>query len=210
VESIDRDFNSFTEKFGSLKITPPNPELELGEEFDTIEFDGNSYPLAIGTLPHSKIDKFQYTNIDGQIVPFNGYRKLFGIEITERNHLGIHPSEIRKGCSVKVCVNGLEVWQRHCSDRKIAADLADRYISDMKNHWDWFPFNIADYLGSRIGYGCQESAIVEILVSKSRLLIKTIDDSKYHRRLDEDPVEYTGNSFKEVSILDPAITWNIF
>jgi hypothetical protein len=203
---IDEEFNRFTEKFGATDLSPTS----IWKEFDEIDIGGNIYPLGIGSTPHTQFDKFHYAQVNGNRIPFNGHRNLFKIEIAQHNCLKRHPNEIAKGCSAKVYVDGLEIWQKYCKDIHTAANLAEKYVDEIKDHLDWFPLHVGDYLGKRIGYYNLESEIVEILVSTSKLVIQLIDGTIFPRRLDRDPANYIPSNYKEISILDPAISWEIY
>jgi hypothetical protein len=196
---------------GDVIDTGAGGEIDL--EVGKVDVGGKLFPLVLADRPHGTLKKYGYAKIDDECIAFNGRQRLFKIEIAEENYIRInpHPSEVRSGCSVVVLVDGLEVWRKKCRDRKLGAELADRYIDDMQeqDHWRWFPLHIGDLLGQRIGYGNTVSEIVEFLVSKSRMTIRSVYGNPYPRLLSEDSIDHQPSTYKEIDILDPAIVWEI-
>src|SRR4051812_39757970 len=89
------------------------------EAFDTVLMGKETLDLIHGEYPHSRSDKTTYARTkDGSITGFDGHRLPFKIEIEEGNYWkssGLSGDEIRKSCSGKLSVNGVQIF--YCGGR---------------------------------------------------------------------------------------------
>jgi hypothetical protein len=180
--------------------------------FDVVKMkNGDSLELIHGEHPHSKQDNTVYARTkDGTIYDFDGYRRPFKIEIEEYNYLkssGFSGDEIRKGCSIKVFCDGVQVFDEFHRNYEHGYRIANQFILDMELNWGWFPKNVDEKIGKTIGYREQLFKIKSFLISQSCMIISTIDDKPRKKFLWEDEEDVEDEIELKVEITSPHITW---
>jgi len=167
--------------------------------------------LVHGEHPHSRQDNTTYAiEKDGTIHDFDGHRLCCKIEIEEYNYLKeshISGDEIRKGCSVKLYVNGIQILDEFSRTHEWGYKKVVDHINKLEQHWDWFPSKTDKYIGKVVSYNETLCKITSIITHQSCVILETIDGKPFpnYRWNDEDEDEKE-NSIK-VNITSDNIYW---
>lgn len=179
--------------------------------FDTIKMNNQTLELIHGEHPHSRRDNNMYARgKDGRITEFDGHRRPIKIEIEEHNYLKsseLSGDEIRKGGSVKVFCDGIQIYDEFCRSYESGFRMAHNFILEMEQNWDWFPKNCESKIGKVIGYHEQLFKIRSFIVSQACMMIETIDGKPRKRFLWEDDDDFEQETELKVGITDPQVLW---
>lgn len=181
--------------------------------YDTIKIGETEYELIHGEHPHSRRDNTTYARNKENpesITGFDGHRICFKIELEETNYYkssGLSGDEIRKGGSVKVFANGVQVWDEFARNYENGYRMAHNFIIDMEQNWGWFPKDCKKEIGRVVGYNEQLFKIESFVVSQSCVILATIDGKPRKRFLYEDLDEDIDNETLKVELTSPQLTW---
>lgn len=180
--------------------------------FDTITIHGKSYELIHGEHPHSRRDNNMYArDKNNNIISFDGHRRPFKIEIEEYNYLKeseLSGDEIRKGCSVKVYVGGIQVLDEFHRNYEAGYLKAHNFILSMEMNWSWFPSHSDKYIGKTVAYNDQICKINRFIISQSCMMIERMDGKPFKRELWESEDDYEAEKEIKIEINSPNITWH--
>lgn len=181
------------------------------KSFATAVVGKENVELIFGEHPHSRQDNNIYARYkNGEVQEFDGHRLCFKIEIEEYNYLktsGLSGNEIRKGCSGKLFVNGVQCYDTFHRNYDSCYQNVKKFISDMEMYWSWFPFDTQSMIGKIIGYREQLFKIDYIIVDQGSMILKTVDGRPRKRFLWEDEKEFEPEDSVKVEITSDAITW---
>lgn len=166
--------------------------------------------LIHGDYPHSRNDNTTYARTkEGAIYDFDGHRLAFKIEIEEFNYLktsGLSSDEIRKGCSVKVFVNGVQILDDFARGYERGCKKAERYIESLELMWDWFPFNVESKIGKIVSYENQPCKIRRFIVEQGCMILATLDGQPFRPFASYEDGDEMESEIK-VEINSPKIWW---
>lgn len=177
--------------------------------FDTVKVGNHDYELIFGEHPHQTQDNTIYARKGNFITGFDGHRKPIKIEIEEFNYLKeseLSGDQIRKGGSVKVFLNDVQIYDDFCRNYEMGYRKASQFILDMEMNWDWFPNKVEQKIGKIVGYYEQLMVIKRVIIDQACLVLETLDGKPMKRRLwqeDDDELESTA----KVEITSPHIWW---
>ena len=145
--------------------------------FDTVKIGTMDYELIHGEFPHSRRDNNTYARSKDnpeRIYDFDGHRLPFKIEIEESNYLkssGISGDEIRKSCTGKLSLNGIQIFE--CGGRTYdwAFKNIQNFIDSMEEKWSWYPKKLEEWKGKIIKYDGQLFRIESFIVSQAFLIL---------------------------------------
>lgn len=182
--------------------------------FDQVIIEGHQRDLYYGE-PHSTSTKNFYAKLAGdEVVPFDGHRRCIKIEIEENNYLKesqLSGDEVRKGCTVKVFQNGIQILEDWHRTYDKAYKKAEKFIESIED-LDWFPHNVESKIGQNVGYREQIFKIHSFSVEQGTMLIETLDGKSRKPFISEqdgsewDECDDIDNMVK-VEITDPGIWW---
>jgi len=180
--------------------------------FDKVNMEGGEVvELIHGEHPHSMPDNNTYARTkQGNIYKFDGHRLPFKIEIEEYNYLKsseLSGDEIRKGCSVKVFCNGVQVFDEFSRNYEHGYRIAHQFIIDMEQNWGWFPLEINKEIGRTIGYKEQLFKIKRFVVSQACMILETLNGKPMKKFLWEDEEDYEAEKTLKVEITSQHISW---
>ena len=165
----------------------------------------------MGDKPHSYSDNSVYAkNPSGSVTAFAGHRIPIKIEIEEYNYLkssGISGDQIRKGCSVKVFVGGVQILDDFARGYEQGYKKAERYIDDLELFWGWFPFNIESMIGKLLYYREQPCRIKSFIVRQGCMILETLDGLPFKKFVSDDEDDEQESDIK-VKITSPSVWWN--
>ena len=166
--------------------------------------------LIHGDYPHSRNDNTTYARTEsGAVYDFDGHRLAFKIEIEEYNYLkssGLSGDEIRKGCSVKVFVNGIQILDDFARGYERGYKIAERYIESLELFWGWFPFDVESVIGKVVTYENQPCKIERVTVSQGCLILSTLDGKPFKPFASSEDDDEPETAIK-VKINSPNIWW---
>ena len=178
--------------------------------FDIVRVWNQEMELFFGEFPHARQENTMYARTpNGSIYGFDGHRKPIKIEVEEYNYLKqseLSGDEIRKGCSVKVFVNGVQVLDDFARNYENGYRVAHNFIISMEGNWSWFPHKIKEYIGREIYYDNHPCKIKSFIVSQGCMMLEPLDGKPFPLRVWEDDDDERESEIK-VSINSPSIWW---
>lgn len=180
--------------------------------FATVKMkNGEVAELFHGEHPHSRQDNSTYARMkDGTIHEFSGHRMPFKLEIEEYNYLkssSLSGDEIRKGCSVKIFCNGVQIYDEFHRNYEAGYRIAHQFILDMELHWSWFPHNVKKNINRFISYREHPCKIKSFIIDQAAMIIETLDNKPFPIFAWEDKEDYEKENTIKVEITSPHITW---
>lgn len=181
--------------------------------FTTVIVEGHSRDLHFGEA-HSTSSKHDYVKLAGdEFVPFDGHRKCIKIELEENNYLKesyLSGDEVRENCTVKVFINGVQVYEDWHRTYGQAYKKAEHFIEKVED-LDWFPLQTESKVGTKVGYREQIFRISSFCIDQGCMILETLDGKPRKAFISENDPEWDDpsdidNSLK-VEITDPAIWW---
>lgn len=173
---------------------------------------GNKFPLVLGENPHSRQENNIYIRTkSGEAIGFDGHRQPIRIEIQEYNYLKeshISGNEVRKGCSVKVYIDDIQVLDQFCRGYQHGYTLATRFINDIEMMRHWFPKDAKSEIGRLVGYRGQICKISGFVISQGCALLERADGQPFDRLVSESEDEYDEETEIKTSITSPHIDWH--
>jgi len=180
----------------------PFGEARLGDE---------DVELIFGQYPHSRQDNNIYAKTKGgSIYGFSGHRLCFKILIEENNYLktsSLSGDEIRKSCTGKLSVNGVQVFEAWHRGYERCYQKIQEFILNMEEHWGWYPLQTEKEIGRVIGYREQLFKIKSFIIPQGCMILETLDGNPRKKFLWEDNDDYEGESTVKVEITADGITW---
>lgn len=187
---------------GNRANDKPYGVAKMGEQ--TVE-------LISGQHPHSRQDNNTYAKTtDGTIYGFSGHRLCFKIEIEEDNYLKssyLSGDEIRKICTGKLWVNGVQVYEAGHRGYEMCYFRIQEFILKMEENWGWYPHNLAQWEGKTIGYKEQLFKITRFIVGQGCMILSTTTGLPRKRFMYEDHDEYELENTIKVELTSDGITW---
>ena len=194
---------------GDKKDAKPFDRAPLGDEW---------VDLIFGEHPHSRSDNRMYARMPcGEVEAFDGHRICTRIEINESNYLKtseLSGDEIRKGGSVKVWMNGLQVYSDFVrsweSGMARARDYINKVFSGTFPLKPWDPDDWKALEGRKVFYREIPSLIDHVIPHQNCVIVvpdgvKAYPPAPWHNdRGDYD--EYENRSAK-VEVDSPHIWW---
>lgn len=190
-------------------------EIILDEKpFGTAAFgqahNKESVSLFHGDVPHSVQDNTTYAKTEnGAIYDFAGHRLAFKIEIEEYNYLktsGLSGDEIRKGCAVRVFVNGIQILDDFARGYERGYKKASDFIDSLELMWDWFPFNVESQIGKIVTYKEQYCKIKRFVISHGCMILETLDGQPFKPFTSDDEDDEPETELK-IKINSPNVWW---
>lgn len=180
--------------------------------FDSVKMrHGGEVGLFFGEHPHSTQDNNTYARTkDGTIHDFSGHRRPFKIEIEEYNYLKeseLSGDEIRKGCSVKIFCDGVQVFDEFHRNYEAGYRIAHQFILDMEENWGWFPKKTEEKIGKIVGYHEQLFKIKSFIIDQACMMLETADGKPRKKFLWEEEDDYEPETAIKVEITSPHLTW---
>jgi hypothetical protein len=185
--------------------------------FDTVKIGNEDYELIFGEHPHSRQDNTIYARskkYPEEIIGFDGHRLPFKIEIEESNYTkrsGLSGNQIRKACSGKLFLNGIQIFE--CGGRTYdrAFKQIDTFIDSMEQMWSWYPNKLEEYQGNIVKYEGQLFKIERFIVSQACMILVT-PDGKPRKPFQSEAEDLENNDFDgmesvKVSINSESIWW---
>lgn len=175
--------------------------------------------LIFGQFPHSRQDNNIYLRRpDGEIIDFDGFRRLIDIEIKSSNYLKeSHYSgdEIRKRVLGAIIVDGVRLVEVFGRDPQRVMNELNRLIDEYSEHPSgWFNKKDRENLpGRRIYYHDQPATIKSIIEDQNAIIIETGPDFRPPVRDDEDGRDHwedwkvDGHYEVKDDVLSPHIWW---
>ena len=193
----------------------------VGDQADAKAFD--TVPegeLIFGQFPHSRRDNNIYLRRpDGEIVPFDGHRRLIDVEITSSNYekeSEYSGDEIRKSVTGSIIVDGVKLVEIFGREVQQVMKWVDRAIDQFSEHEsNWFSKKAREALpGRKIYYYNQPATIKRIIEDQGCLIIETEPGFVAPNRNDDEDDFDTWEDWKvdghyEVKddVLSPHIWW---
>lgn len=152
----------------------------VGDQADAKAFD--TVPegeLIFGQFPHSRRDNNIYLRRpDGEVVPFDGHRRLIDVEITSSNYekeSEYSGDEIRKSVTGSIIVDGVKLVEIFGREVQQVMKWLDRAIDQFSEHEsNWFSKKAREALpGRKIYYYNQPATIKRIIEDQGCLIIET-------------------------------------
>ena len=193
----------------------------VGNQADAKAFD--TVPegeLIFGQFPHSRQDNNIYLRRpDGEIVPFDGHRRLIDVEITSSNYekeSELSGDEIRKSVVGSIIVDGVKLVEIFGREVQQVMEWVDRAIDEYAEHpSNWFSKKAREQMpGRQIYYYNQPATIKRIIEDQNAIIIETGPGFIVPNRNDDDDDFDTWEDWKvdghyEVKddVLSPHIWW---
>lgn len=193
----------------------------VGDQADAKAFD--TVPegeLIFGQFPHSRRDNNIYLRRpDGEIVPFDGHRRLIDVEITSSNYekeSEYSGDEIRKSVTGSIIVDGVKLVEIFGREVQQVMKWVDRAIDQFSEHESqWFSKKAREALpGRKIYYYNQPATIKRIIEDQGCLIVETEPGFVAPNRNDDEDDFDTWEDWKvdghyEVKddVLSPHIWW---
>lgn len=184
--------------------------------FDTIA-EGD---LIFGEFPHSRSDNNIYLRRpSGDIVPFDGHRRLIDVDIKSSNYLKDSEwsgDEIRKSVTGSIIVDGVKLVEVFGREVQNVMKRIDRAIDEYSEHESqWFSKKAREALpGRQIYYYNQPATIKSIIEDQNCLIIETGPNFIAPNRNDDEDDWDTWEDWKvdghyevKEEVLSPHIWW---
>jgi hypothetical protein len=151
--------------------------------FDTVKVGNDVYDLINGEYPHSRSDNTQYVRSNtGNIYAFDGHRRPIKIEVEEYNYLKtshISGDEVRKGCSIKIYISDIQVYDGFARNVEYAYRRALNHLDNLELFLDWFPIKCKSKIGSIVIFKGDRCIIKSFVVSQSCIIIEKEDGTDF-------------------------------
>jgi hypothetical protein len=193
----------------------------VGDQADSKAFD--TVPegeLIFGQFPHSRSDNNIYLRRpDGEIVPFDGHRRLIDVDIKSSNYMKdsyYSGDEIRKSVLGSIIVDGVKLVEIFGREVQQVMRWVDRAIDEYSEHpSNWFSKQAREEMpGRRIYYHDQPATIKRLVEDQGCVIIETEPGFVPPRRdQDEDMYDYwedwkvDGHYEVKEEVLSPHIWW---
>lgn len=182
--------------------------------FGTATVGNQEVELIFGEHPHSLRDNNIYARFpSGAIEGFDGHRILIGVNVQMSNYLKdsyYSGSEVRKGGSVTIFADGIQVYEDFCREPERALLKAHSILGQLYEHSsNWLSKRDREALRGRKIYYREVPAVIERLVTDQGCVIITTEDGKpfplavWAKEDDDDEIE----SSIKVEVLSPHIWW---
>lgn len=195
----------------------------VGDRADAKAFDTIAEgELIFGEFPHSRRDNDIYLRRpNGDIVPFDGHRRLIDVEIKSSNYYKdseYSGDEIRKSVTASIIVDGVKLVEIFGREVQDVIKRVDRAIDEYSEHESqWFSKTAREQLpGRQIYYYNQPAIIKSIIEDQNAIIIETGPDFVAPIRRDDDEdddfdswEDWKVNGHYEVKddVLSPHIWW---
>lgn len=179
--------------------------------FDKVLIGNHTVDLFFGE-EHSSTSNNIYANTHNEMIPFDGHRRCYKIEIEENNYLKeseLSGDQVRKSCFVKVFQDNVQIYEDSARTYQQAYKKADDFIGSLEM-LGWYPREAESYIGKLIGYRGQVFYIDQFIVDQGCMILKTVDGIPRKRFLWEEEGEYIDDEeFIKVEVNSPHIDWYI-
>ena len=204
-------------KYGSAHDIINDEMVEYDEKpFDIVAIGSGDHakkmPLHNGAN-HSYSSNSHYVLSGDRMIPFDGHRRCMRVEIEEYNYLKdseYSGDEIRKGCKVRLFMDGTQIMDEFCRSVERGHKMVDRFIDDMEDHFSWFPHNIDRVIGKLVSYYGQFLRVTRVIVDQACIICESLDGKP--RKLfvwenEEEDGDDLNDSVK-LGITSPALHWH--
>jgi len=176
--------------------------------FSKVLIGDETWDLCFGEV-HSVSDNSIYAKSGEAVIPFDGHRLPFRIEISEYNYVkssGISDAYIRKGCSAKLYVGDKMVFDDFARGYEQAYRIIQDFIIKMEDHWFWYPYNTGYVMGREVAYWNQLFTITYVGINRLELTPMSGIIEKPFWMEDDD---WDDDKTIVTSIVDPEIKWHV-
>lgn len=191
----------------------------VGDQADAKAFD--TVPegeLIFGEHPHSRRDDNIYLRRpSGEIIPFDGHRRLIDVDIKSSNYLKeseYSGDEIRKSVTGSIIVDGVKLVEIFGREVQQVMKWVDRAIDEYSEHPSrWFDKKAREALvGRKIFYHDQPATIKRIIEDQGAIIIECPPNFKPPIRDEEDEDGWDdwkvdGHYEVKDDVLSPHIWW---
>lgn len=198
-----------------------NEQWGVGDQADAKAFDEiKEGELIFGQFPHTRRDDNIYLRrLNGEIVAFNGHRRLVDVTIESSNYYKdseYSGDEIRKTVTGSIIVDGIKLVEKHGREVQQVMKWLDRAIDEYSEHEsNWFDKKSRESLpGRKIYYYNQPAVIKSIIEDQGAIVIETMPGFVSPQRDDDEDDFDSWEDWKvgghyEVKddVLSPHIWW---
>lgn len=186
-----------------------NNEYGPFRAFSKVPIGKDTWDLCFGESPHQVNENNMFAKTGDAVIPFDGHRIPFKIEIEEFNYVkssGLSGDQIRKGCTAKLYVSGELAYDDWARDYEGAYRKIQDFIAKMELNWNWYPLNKDTMIGRKVAYWNQLFTITYVGVNRLKLTPVSGHIEKPLWMGDED---WDNDRTIVTSIVDPEIKWHV-